>query len=525
MSVKIQPVKWLPNNRAAISSYIRSLKEEILENDVLRTRQQTLLKLHPPAESDLQISVSNEEVKSLRFHEPVQELYVQILTDPEINMFFHQMFSQQRKIWEHKEIKGEIHHWQMFILLLDRIMDKVPHYSDSDLVGFPINALINWPMATTAGFACFLNKKVNNLFKNILNYWGKFLQSPASTYVLNSDDNGWFCKDALHKMMDQDGNTFEQQFICDPNKPHWGFTSWDDFFTRRFRKNMRPLPKPDDEWIIVNACESAPFKIERGVNVRTKFWIKKQPYSLSFMLNNNDWYKYFVGGTVYQAFLSALSYHRWHSPISGTIVDRELIDGTYYSQTFDIQDDCASPNMSQGYITQVATRAAIYIMADNPAIGIVCFLSIGMAEVSSNEITVAKGQHVNKGEQLGMFHFGGSSHCLIFRKELDVQFDISPNTKPSLDAVNIPLRRKIATVKLADASLSESKIDAETVSKTLVFAKVRPLSESEEKLEASPMKGLKLETEVRTKKDSVIVKEPGETSTEVMKTVDVSEKL
>ena len=28
----------------------------------------------------------------------------------------------------------------------------------------------------------------------------------------------------------------------------------------------------------------------------------------------------FVGGTIYQAFLSATNYHRWHSPVAGTIV-------------------------------------------------------------------------------------------------------------------------------------------------------------------------------------------------------------
>ena len=109
--------------------------------------------------------------------------------------------------------------------------------------------------------------------------------------------------------------------------------------------------------------------------------------------------------------------------------------------------------MSQGYITQVAARATIFIMADNPDIGILCFVSVGMSEVSSNEITVEKGQHVNKGDQLGMFHFGGSTHCIIYRPELQVDFDLgekedgTPN-EPGLDSVNIPLREKIATVRL-----------------------------------------------------------------------------
>jgi phosphatidylserine decarboxylase len=41
---------------------------------------------------------------------------------------------------------------------------------------------------------------------------------------------------------------------------------------------------------------------------------------------------HFVGGTVYQAFLSALNYHRWHAPVAGTIVRAYLKDDTYFSE-------------------------------------------------------------------------------------------------------------------------------------------------------------------------------------------------
>ena len=54
----------------------------------------------------------------------------------------------------------------------------------------------------------------------------------------------------------------------------------------------------------------------------------------------------FVGGTIYQAFLDALSYHRWHSPVSGTVVKAYVQPGTYYSA--DEQGRCeASGNWSQ----------------------------------------------------------------------------------------------------------------------------------------------------------------------------------
>jgi phosphatidylserine decarboxylase len=175
------------------------------------------------------------------------------------------------------------------------------------------------------------------------------------------------------------------------------------------------------------------------------FWIKSQPYSLYHMLAGNPLIGQFEGGTIYQAFLSALSYHRWHSPVSGRIVKTQLIDGSYYAEALSEGFDPAGPNESQGYITQVASRALIFIEADNPDIGLMAVLFVGMAEVSSSEITVSVGQHVSKGDQLGMFHFGGSSHCLIFRPQVKLEFDLHGQT-PGLDSKNIPVRSKIATV-------------------------------------------------------------------------------
>jgi len=88
----------------------------------------------------------------------------------------------------------------------------------------------------------------------------------------------------------------------------------------------------------------------------------------------------------------------------------------------------------------------IFIEADNPAIGLMCFMSVGMSEVSTNEITVYEGQHVNKGDQLGMFHFGGSTHCMIFRPEVNIEFDLHGQT-PGLDSHNIQINSQIARVK------------------------------------------------------------------------------
>jgi hypothetical protein len=172
---------------------------------------------------------------------------------------------------------------------------------------------------------------------------------------------------------------------------------------------------------------------------------ESQPYSIVHMLANDDLAPLFDGATVYQAYLSPLSYHRWHSPVSGTITKAYVRDGTYYAEAASHGFDPSGPNDSQSYITEVATRALVFIQADNPDIGLMCMLAVGMAEVSSCQITVYEGQRVRKGDQIGMFHYGGSTHCLIFRPGVKLEFD-QHGQKPGLHGANIHVNARIDTV-------------------------------------------------------------------------------
>ena len=351
--------------------------------------------------------------------------------------------------------------------LFNHIITTAPKYEANDLVGFPINAILDWPMGTPAGLAMFCDPRVNEMFKKMFYAWSAFLTSSDSRYVLTTDEDGWFGTAASEAIPD-----FADTFVCDPSEPYWGYTCWDDFFTRLFKDDVRPVQFPDDDAIVNNACESTIYRIQPNVQANDQFWIKGEPYNLRYMLNNDSIVDSFVGGTVYQAFLSALSYHRWHCPVNGKIVRTEMVNGTYYAESptmgfqYEVIDtsggtaavgtkkygmildddgkpvpDPAGPNNSQAFITSTAARGIIYIQADNPDIGLMCFMAIGMAEVSTCEIKVKKDQVVKKGDELGMFHFGGSTHCLIFRPETNITFagDLPTDT-------NVPLNSAIATV-------------------------------------------------------------------------------
>ena len=98
----------------------------------------------------------------------------------------------------------------------------------------------------------------------------------------------------------------------------------------------------------------------------------------------------------------------------------------------------------QAWLASVGTRGIVIIEADNPAIGLVGFIAIGMVEVSTVELTVSEGQHVGKGDEIGMFHFGGSSHCLLFQRGVVVT-DFPPELGEKSE--NIPVRGPVARVQ------------------------------------------------------------------------------
>jgi phosphatidylserine decarboxylase len=433
--------EWLPSDQAILNSWLEDLIKEVKE-------------------------------KSRPFHPVIKELEELIESDAQIYALVTMMFEQVPQKYQYSQYGRQVRSYKHFLQLLNAIMTKSPTYNDTGCVGFPINALLDWAMGTEGGFAVFLNEKFNAQLKNVLNHWGTFLKSKDSNYIL-STNNGpvegtekyktkqyyWLSDPAMiamAKAIRQDGLTgdearklFINTFNCDPDKQHYGFKCWDDFFTRTFKDGQRPIAGEGDDSIVVNACESAPYKIASGkdVKLRNTFWIKGQPYSLQHMLANDKRAKHFVGGTVYQAFLSAKSYHRWHSPVSGTIVSTQNIDGTYYSETPTAGYDPAGPNESQGYISEVAARGIVYIQADNPQIGLIAIVFIGMAEVSSCEFSVYEGQHVTKGQSVGTFHFGGSSHCILFRKGANVEFKLPPDNPPGLKAYNLFVNSELAVVK------------------------------------------------------------------------------
>ncbi len=373
------------------------------------------------------------------FRHPVMEEFRSLIArDPVVRLELTRMIDQipHSKRYSKRHLKS----LDQMLHLIDEVIGQAPEYNETGLVGVPLNAVIDWCMGTPAGFAAFRHDQVNNMFRKILQVWCEFLSSPASRSVLNDSPTGWKCAAARR-------STKIDQFVIDPDDEHWGFKSWNDYFTRKFRPSQRPIADPDDDKVIVSGCESTPYAIKTDVKRVDQFWVKAQPYSLQDLLAHDETVDRFVGGTVYQAFLDAHSYHRWHSPVAGTIRRAYVVPGTYYSEAESEGEDPEGPKKSQGYIAHVAARALIFIEADDPTIGLLCMMPVGMVEVSSCIIPpeIRPGARVKKGDELGYFQFGGSTYCLIFRPGAISGFTLGAMPQPdNPDAPLVLVGSKIA---------------------------------------------------------------------------------
>jgi phosphatidylserine decarboxylase len=372
----------------------------------------------------------------------VAELKKLLDTDPIVRMYVSQMIEQVPDA--HKTVHGV----DELLVQLDRITVTAPLYNADPARrnAFPMSALFVYMMFTPAGEAVFRNERFNRAIKNILQEWCRYLDSPTSAHVLNEGEYGWLSPFAY-----QDYKLYE--FVTDRHQPHWGWTSYNDFFHRAIKPAMRPVAAPSDPRVIVAANDGNVVTIARGVQRHDRFWAKDERFSLADMLDRSAYVDRFVGGYVFQSFLSGANYHRWHAPISGIVREARIVDGLLFSEAESAGFESSAGVLSEGYDACVNTRGLVFIESPDPALGMVCVVPIGMTEISSVTIKVKAGDKLAKGDELGYFSYGGSSLCLVFQPGSIDHFTVpAPPPLPVVDPTSGPAIQVNAQIAIAHTS-------------------------------------------------------------------------
>lgn len=214
--------------------------------------------------------------------------------------------------------------------------------------------------------------------------------------------------------------------------------SFNEFFARYLASpDVRPIASPADASVVASPADSTPqgvWAIDANSNIVQKGGVQiKSSYfdSIPNLLGPDSAYQTaFANGTLTHTFLDVNDYHRYHFPVSGTVVEVSLIAA----------DDAA------GGVTQWSADLGKYILLDTTPgwqtietrgcvildtqeYGLVAVMPIGMSQVSSVnfEDSVQVGTQVTKGDMLGYFLFGGSDIVMLFQQGVAFELTAAPN--------------------------------------------------------------------------------------------------
>lgn len=211
------------------------------------------------------------------------------------------------------------------------------------------------------------------------------------------------------------------------------FNTFNEFFTRILnpKKNPRPISDPNDDSVLTAPADAELNFIESELTLTTKLDVKTRQINVIDLLAGSDYARHFEGGTAVSCVLMPNSYHRYHSPVNGKIVESEEVPGIY-NGIMDGEDW-----FNKGNIGESTTDFSIfedfhraYYIIETKGHGYVAMIPVGLNTISSlsfyslspkQSTLVPKGAKpvpVKKGTELGHFAYGGSLNILLFQPKV-----------------------------------------------------------------------------------------------------------
>ncbi|EEF35940.1 phosphatidylserine decarboxylase, putative [Ricinus communis] len=228
------------------------------------------------------------------------------------------------------------------------------------------------------------------------------------------------------------------------------FKTFNEFFIRELKPSARPIAflEHDDVAICAADCRLMAFK---NVDDSSRFWIKGRKFSIEGLLGKDICSSTFVDGALVIFRLAPQDYHRFHTPVSGTIEQFVDVPGHLYT---------VNPiAVNSEYCNVFTENKRVVSIISTAEFGKVAFIAIGATMVGSITFLKKEGDYIKKGDELGYFSFGGSTVICVFEKEDLVQDailideDLLANSARSLETL------VCVGMKLGVAARRRSEID------------------------------------------------------------------
>jgi phosphatidylserine decarboxylase len=193
------------------------------------------------------------------------------------------------------------------------------------------------------------------------------------------------------------------------------FTSFNDFFYRELKPGARPFNT--DSNVVISPADGKIFAYDNITN--QDFIVKGYRFNLSEYLQDTSLYNIYKNGSLVIVRLCPTDYHRFHFPVSGTIISHRKIKGDLYS---------VSPIALRKKAKLICMNKRENTVIETKQFGKILYSEVGATMVGSI-IQTYTNNNIKKGQEKGYFEFGGSTVILIFEKgKIKIDEDLLENT-------------------------------------------------------------------------------------------------
>lgn len=236
---------------------------------------------------------------------------------------------------------------------------------------------------------------------------GKFMDSEASVKIINE----WLADKSLN----------HDDFVS----PAGGFKSFNEFFTRDLKPGARPISDISDDAVIVSPADGPVNIINNDLRSDTQIPVKgRMSLNLNELLDDSEYVGRFIGGAAIAIFLMPDSYHHYHAPVSGIVVESKENVGERLFGVPDLVDMINDGN--PGYNKNFSVFEKFlhgYLIIKTRDFGHVGMIPVGLNTIGSvvfeekfKDIKSGQQEEIYKGEKVGRFAYGGSTVLLLFER-------------------------------------------------------------------------------------------------------------
>jgi len=190
--------------------------------------------------------------------------------------------------------------------------------------------------------------------------------------------------------------------VDDFAKSAFDYRTFNEFFCRALKPGARPIAP--GERVAVFPADGRHLALP-DIDSAGGIYAKGQKLALADLVGEES--GAFAGGAALISRLCPVDYHRFHFPVDGVPGESRLYPGWLYS---------VSPVALRRNLRYLAANKRQVTRIDSPAFGPVAMIEIGATNVGSIVESFVPNRPARKGDEKGLFSFGGSCVVTLFAR-------------------------------------------------------------------------------------------------------------